>query len=446
MQVIEILEELERTSSKLAKQAILEKHKDNELLKKVLRASLDPYVDYGVKKFSKPKFGDIDGSDLVLMNYLEFLNDLADRTLSGNAAREALTDTFSGMDEQAQKWLERILLKNLRAGVDTTVNKVWPGLIPSFEVARAETLETTQVKGEGMKITGKVKYPVRVDPKFDGLRCIAVKSNGVVTLFKRSGDVLDTLPKIQEALTKAPYDNYVLDGEGLSGEGAGSWNDSSSIMMAKKTKKDDSSMVFYVFDALPILDWTDQNSTQPYSERIKAFEKIISEMPSTAPVKVVQGKVVNNDSELLEYYQETLKSGYEGVMVKDLSSKYLFKKSKAILKLKPVQTFEGVIVGFYEGSKATRLEGKFGGFEVVLPNGVVTRVGGGYTDKLREDIWTDPAAFIGQVLEIEGQPEPGTADGLTKDGAIRFPVMTRFRDEKDVDKTVLEAGRKYLVK
>ena len=106
-------------------------------------------------------------------------------------------------------------------------------------------------------------------------------------------------------------------------------------------------------------------------------------------------------------------------------------------------TFEGVVVGHYEGNRGTKREGLWGGFEVKLPNNIVTRVGGGFTDKLKSEINLDPNAWIGRVVEVEGQPDPLTGDGLTKDGRVRFPVFIRERDIRDVDQNLLRI--KYLI-
>jgi len=76
----------------------------------------------------------------------------------------------------------------------------------------------------------------------------------------------------------------------------------------------------------------------------------------------------------------------------------------------------------------------------------VTRVGGGFSDKMKAEIDLDPGSWVGKIIEMEGQPEPSTSDGLTKDGKIRFPVFVRVRDERDVDQKVIEAGRKFLNK
>jgi hypothetical protein len=55
-----------------------------------------------------------------------------------------------------------------------------------------------------------------------------------------------------------------------------------------------------------------------------------------------------------------------------------------------------------------------------------------------------PKEYIGKIVEIEGQPDPATKDGLTKDGKIRFPVFTRFRDVNDVDQAVIETLKNVL--
>src|SRR5579885_1426837 len=132
-----------------------------------------------------------------------------------------------------------------------------------------------------------------------------------------------------------------------------------------------------------------------------------------------------------------MNEGYEGVMLKTLHTPYEWDRSKNILKLKPCVTYEGVIVGSYEGRKNTKREGQFGGFYVLLPNQVITRVGGGFNDALRGQIQTEgPETWNGRIAECEAQPDPLTKDGLTVDGKMRFPVYTRIRNANDVAKEV----------
>ena len=441
MSTIDILEQLEYNNSRLFKEELLESQVSNDLLKKVFIAAGDPYTNYYVNKFKMPKAEGIGVDDLVLEHFLEDICEkLSTRKVTGNAAKDLVARLFADMTGPQQKWCQRILLKNLRCGVQsTTVNKVWPGAIVGFSVQLAETLETRYEEGKGIIICEPIMYPTWVEPKLDGLRCVAVKHSGEVTMFTRNGTVLETLPRIKSLLEAAPWDEFILDGE-VMGE---TWNDSASVVMSRKKGKDDSKMVFHVFDALPFFDWHDQESHLDLEDRLELVKELVSKIGDPV-VTQVQGRLANDQEELLAAYLHDTDAGYEGVMVKDLVAPYLFKRSSNIRKLKPIKTFEGIIVGHYEGRRGSKREGLWGGFEVVLPNGVVTRVAGGFTDKMKAEINLDPNLWIGRIIEMEGQPDPLTGDGLTKDGKVRFPVYIRERDPRDVDQKLNELAKNYF--
>jgi len=438
--VIDILEQLEANNSRLFKEELLDTHSDNELLKRIFVAVGDPYTNFYVNKFKMPPASGSAHDDMVIEQFLDSIYDeLSTRKVTGNAAKSLVNDLFSTMTTSQQKWCQRIILKNLRVGVQsTTVNKVWPGSITGFSVQLAETLDTRYEEGKGIIIEDHVLYPVRVEPKLDGLRCVAVKHNGEVTMFTRNGTVLETLPRIKSLLEAAPWDEFVLDGEVMGAD----WNESASVVMSHKKGKDDSNMIFHVFDALHFSDWRDQENHLDLEDRVELVAELVSQVGNPSVVQV-PGRLVNNKEELLTAYMADTDAGYEGIMVKDLVAPYLFKRSSNIRKMKPVATYEGVIVGHYEGRRGSKREGMWGGFEVVLPNGVVTRVAGGFTDKMKAEVNLDPDSWIGRVIEMEGQPDPQTGDGLTKDGKVRFPVYIRERDSRDVDVKVVEAGHNF---
>ena len=437
--VIDILESLESDNSRLFKEELLDTHSDNELLKRVFVAVGDPYLNFYVNKFKMPPAEGMGHDDMVLDQFLDGVyENLSTRKKTGNAAREFVEYLFKDMTHSQQKWCQRILLKNLRCGVQsTTVNKVWPGAIVGFSVQLADSLKTRYE--DGIIIEELIEYPTRVEPKLDGLRCVAVKHNGEVTMFTRNGTVLETLPKIKSLLESAAWDGFVLDGEVMGSD----WNESASVVMSHKKNKDDTNMVFHVFDAMCFEDWRDQENFMPLSDRVELVKELVGKVSHPAIIQV-EGRLVNNQEELLSAYLHDTDAGYEGVMIKDLGAHYVFKRSSNIRKMKPVATYEGIIVGHYEGRRGSKREGLWGGFEVVLPNGVVTRVGSGFTDKLKSEINLDPNSWIGRIVEMEGQPDPLTGDGLTKDGRVRFPIYIRERDVRDVDPKVITAGNNYL--
>lgn len=440
--VFDILEEIESTSGSNAKKDILQASRNNELLRDVFVAAQDPYTVYYVNKFKLPKATVNATNDDVLEHYLrQVLPQLSSRQVTGNDAKTLVEREFTKMNTLEQKWCQRILIHNLRCGVqESTVNKVWPNLIKSFSVALAGTLKSEFTRGEGIKILERVNYPVRVEPKLDGLRFIASKRNGEVTFYSRNGTILETMPTIRAVLQNANYDNVVLDAE-VMGE---DWNESVSVVMSSKSKKDDSNMFVNVFDAMPVDEWIAQKSELTYRERCKLVTKIV-DVVNKPCVRQVAHIMAHNESDLKEFFAQCMNQGYEGVMLKTLHTTYEWDRSRNILKLKPCVTYEGVIVDWYEGRKGTKREGFFGGFVVVLPNGVITRVGSGFNDADRAKIQLDGADnWIGKVVECEAQPDPLTKDGLTVDGCMRFPVYVRVREHSDVDPKVIAAGVEYL--
>lgn len=429
-----ILDSLESTTSRLEKEAILRENADCNLLKLVLTAGLDPYTNYYVSKFKKPKAGaSAENTNKALYDFIGKLEKLSTREITGNAAKEYVHSIFSDLDERLQKWAERIILKNLRIGIQgTTVNKIWPGTIQSFDVALADTLDANG-ESDSFTLNEPVKFPVYVEPKLDGLRLIAIKESGKVTMFTRNGTLLDTLPTIQEALESAPYDNTVLDGEIMGKD----WNESASIVMSYKKQKDDTNMILHVFDCVSLEEWKNQRCELEFSGRHeKAYD--IVDMIKSKNVQIVRSILTNDEDALRDLYIKYLDKGFEGVMLKDPNAMYAWKRSKAILKLKPFCTHEGVVVGWYKGGVGTKRENDFGGFEVKLPNGVVTRVGSGFTDALKSEINGSVDSYIGRIVECQAQPP------LTEDGCMRFPVFIRFRSESDVSKEVIEIRNSIL--
>ena len=429
MNTIEILEKLESDNSRLFKEALLREHKDNETLRRVLVMAADPWKNWGVAKYDKVDFfGSHGHEDAMLDAFMDLLDLLNDRKMTGSKARGAVEGSISAFDDLGKKWAERLLLRNLRCGVSaTTINKIWPGSVVPFAVALADTLTTVGVNGD-FTITDPIKYPVRVEAKLDGLRLIAVKQHGEVSMFTRSGTPIETLPRIKAAIEALPADDFVLDGEAM----AASWEDSASVMMSSKTKKDDSEMLYHIFDCVRFEDWQAQKSETHYRARLLDISMIVGDVQGT-PFRYVKSTLAANETELREFYAQCLDEGYEGVMLKDTAAPYRWKRSDAILKLKPVCTVDLVIVGHYDGNIGSKHEGHWGGFKAMAANGVVTNIGGGFNDKVRAEIKaTGPAAFIGRIIECEYQPDPLTSDGFTSDGKLRFPVFSRFRDIDDV--------------
>lgn len=472
----ELLEQLETTQGTNAKRALLAANKNNFVLQQVMQVTLDPYLNYGVVKIKKPKpVARKTTNEGVMIAFTSLLlGELADRSLSGNAAKAAVEKIFAQANALEQKWLDRVLKRNLRCGASTSiVNDTWPGTVRGFETSLCDTLKVNakelkpaeiaaikpplangEIRGSGrtylacfggsvyqFDFKGDLPKGARVNPKLDGLRCVALKVNGKVTLFTRNGNEIDTLPEIVAALEAAPYDDRMLDGEAMA-DGDEAWNDSMSVIGSTKNTKDTSGMRYNVFDAMPIDEWNKQRSTEKYSVRDANAGKVVAGAGDPI-ITHVDTKVCNSFRELLEYYIECLDNGFEGVVIKDPNATYQFERSSAMLKFKPEATYEGAVIGWFKGSRGSKRADKFAGFWVLLPNGVATRCGTGFKDNDKAAFHAEIQAngmqkFLGNIMEVKGQPP------LTKEGKIRFPRFKRWRSPKDVDPSVMKAYNAWL--
>lgn len=135
-EVIKIFKELQESSGKRL-QEILEEHKDNELLKKVLWFVYNPYIVTGLssKKINKIvnkqiKYAPAETTEEVF-EYLQEHN-------TGTDIDIAYVLEFIQIKPD-QEMYSQIFTKELKLGITSkTINKVFPNLIPEFNVMLAE--------------------------------------------------------------------------------------------------------------------------------------------------------------------------------------------------------------------------------------------------------------------------------------------------------------------
>ena len=122
----EILADLESNNSRLYKENVLEQNKDNDELKLVLKAALDPYTQYYQRKIPEYSRKEDQPTKSLLWG-LEGLKTLTSREYTGNAAIEQLQRILSSLtEENAGKILSNVnkKLDYLVIGEKPTTKKV----------------------------------------------------------------------------------------------------------------------------------------------------------------------------------------------------------------------------------------------------------------------------------------------------------------------------------
>ncbi len=199
-----ILDEIAAIGDKNDKLKALAKHKDNELLKRVIYLAHSPRIKFYIKQI--PAYSNVE-TTLTLAESIEELTRLSDRTYTGAAATDFLLGILSYLDTDDAYVIERIIDKNLKIGMDSSINKVIPNLIEETPYQGAKSFSE---KG-ALKLFEKGKS-VMSQLKADGTYRNAIIRSGEVELISRQGEV-STLTGAKFLNELAQLEDCVLNGE-----------------------------------------------------------------------------------------------------------------------------------------------------------------------------------------------------------------------------------------
>jgi DNA ligase 1 len=176
-----------------------------------------------------------------------------------------------------------------------------------------------------------------VEWKLDGIRIQIHRRDREVRVYTRNlNDITHALPGIVEAVLDLPLEQAVLDGEALwmGSEGPAPFQDTVAQIDSDAPP---TGIVTFLFDLLHLngVDLLDA----PLRERSARLEDL-------APHLKVAGAFTSDPDEAARVLDQALGAGHEGVVVKDASSPYTAgRRGKSWLKVKPVRTYDLVVLG-----------------------------------------------------------------------------------------------------
>ncbi len=288
-----------------------------------------------------------------------------------------------------------------------------------------------------------------VEWKFDGSRVQVHWSEGKVSIFsRRLENVTNALPDIVREIKKAVKEDVILDGEVIAIKD-GKPMPFQNVLRRFRRKYDVSKMIekiplivyFYdiIYDGDEIIDL-------PLKERRKRLENAVKE---NEVIRVAKQVITRDADEIKRIFDEAINAGHEGVMLKNLESKYVpGKRGKNWLKYKAtMETLDLVVVGgeWGEGKRSNLISS----FELACidENGNFLRIGKvatGFSDEDLEEMtelfkplieYQEGKKIVFQpkiVFEVayqEIQRSPKYESGF----ALRFPRFVRLRDDKSVE-------------
>jgi ATP-dependent DNA ligase len=432
-QIYNIFEQLASDNSRLAKEAILIKHKGNTTLQRVFYLALDPFQQFYIRKI--PEYTPAKTLSITLDKALDDLDDLNKRVVTGNAAIAYLKNILEVLTENDAKIIERIIAKDLRCGVsEATTNKIWPKLISTYPVMLAS--------GYDQKLVDKIKFPAYVQLKLDGMRFNAIVRGQTVEFRSRNGrEILIPNKSFAVPFIKMA-DHYkqdmVFDGELLIADYAGkpvNRQTGNGILSKaiKGTMSDTEALqvMATLWDAIPYDSFKAGIDKEPYNIRMAKLSNAMQDMKTVNAqlgkyVALVWTEQVNDLYTAKRIFEKFLAEGQEGTILKSKDGIWEDKRSKEQIKFKGELECDLRVVDWEEGTGKNK--GRLGALVCESADGKIrVNVGSGYSDEQRVAYGKQVVGKIATVkYNARIQDKGGDVESLF------LPVFIELREDKNI--------------
>lgn len=421
-EIAKTLTELSTISGSKAKMEFIKNHDDKDL-KEVYQWLFDGTRISGIaeKKWNRVGCGKVD-LDVNLHEVFDYL-DGHHTGSDDDVARVKFASKVICSSKEEEEIFGKIICKNLPLGVDSkTINKVFPNLIPTFDVCLCDKYYDKPELVDGTR-------EFAISTKVDGCRCVAVKKNGEVKLVSRQGKIWEGLVEVENELKNIKADNFILDGE-LTIDNFMQYPSKDVYKMTTKlisTKEPEKrGVTLNVFDGMSIEEWENKSCKKSYKERSTWLKETVTQ---TSHVKILGDIYVGNDVSKIEELMKGVvrEEDWEGLVIKFTDSKYEWKRSKNWLKVKAFDEMDLIVRRVEEGTNKNQNtlgalvceidHPKFGHIEA--------KVGSGYSDEERDRFWS--MNLIGRVISV--QYFEVTENTSTHVKSLRFPVFLELKEE-----------------
>ena len=418
--ILQILNELAATSSRLEKEAIIRREKDNVLLKRVYFLAYDPFTQFYQRKipvYNPAQEHQADSLDSVL----DSLAMLSTRKVTGNAAIEHLTKLLSSLIASDAQVIERVIGKDLKCGAsDSTANKIWPGLVHEYPCMLAS--------GYDDKLVAKIKWPAMAQLKMDGMRFNAIVKDGKCEFRSRNGKEVNLLGNLEnEFIALAKGKNTVFDGElvVLSEDGMSYLDRQTGNGILNKAVKGTitpdlaTQVSATLWDIIPYEDFQNSISKHAYRDRFELLEAMHLD---SGKIRIVSNEIVANLEEARTLFERYLVEGQEGIILKDSNGLWENKRSRGQIKFKGELECDLRIVGIQEGTG--KYVGMVGAYLCESEDGIIkVAVGSGFSDEQR----VIDLSVISKIMAVKYNARIKNKQG---EESLFLPIALEIREDK----------------
>lgn len=153
-----------------------------------------------------------------------------------------------------------------------------------------------------------------------------------------------------------------------------------------------------------------------YRERYETLKNLKARGELPGFVHVMEQHEITRYVDLGDKLKEILSVGGEGLMLRNPEMPYENGRSHNLLKIKGVEDYDAVVTDILPGEG--KHEGRMGAIQCRMDNGVVFKIGTGFTDDQRQ----------GDAMPSVGERVRYRCMEFTPSGVPRFPVFVSVRD------------------
>lgn len=455
MHLADVFSSLEVESSRSSKEAILRRNASFPLFKECLVHLFNPYITTGIKRAKLDNSllqSSMSDTTIELEAILEFYKQ--SHTGVADEIKQAQHFIYQYGDPMWQWFAECLITKDIQCGISaTTVNKVFPNLIPIIGIMR------------GKQAPEYFNGCYIATEKIDGNRRLFFNFKDGVKTYTRSGKPDAGLKQIENEIHQYLPTGYVYDCECIA---MGDFTDnialrqaSASILNTKSTEK--TNIIAWCFDMVEINDYNKRlKSTNAATRKmllagylgdsrydidmLRAYTMV--EIATAASINFANRAhtfefikalpilgIVHNQNEARILAEPIWQSGGEGLMLVDIASPYYVSSSpqKSWLKIKATIEVEALCTDIYAGDIGKKYENSLGGILIAFkgPDGKIYECccGSGFTDNVRAYYYKYPKDIIGKTVEIDcfGYSQAQGSTGYS----LNCPIFKRVKGDVD---------------
>jgi len=407
IKAIQLLQQIAQTTKNKEKIQLIKQGKDNDAFLYFLNVGFNPFINTHLKQLPDYKSAT---EEKYITDYRAF-RDFINYAVNNNRSNDLLEKFYFFISRCGKEHsiYSKLITKSLKIGISVkTINKALGyEFIPDTTLMKAYDIN---------KLNENLSFPLYVEEKLDGVRCVVIKENRGLKAYTYNGSPL-ILHFIFDDIDKLP--NGVYDGELLSTNR----QKTSGIVnqVINENYKNEAELKFNIFDYIKLDDFYNIGNKNKLWERKQALS--FMKFDDKPYLKLVKYNYMKNINQVWDIFHKVKSNNGEGVMLKDIDSLYERKRSKSWIKVKAVNSITLKVVNVVGGQG--KYENKIGKLVCQTEDGLLNlNVGSGLKDEDRNQQFE---YFINRYVEVEYTD----AYYLNNEIIVDFPRFKEIRFDKN---------------